>query len=226
MGKHERQSRMMMQGTTGVQSMAQMATPATILPGLDQRQQKAYEFLGTFSSEPDPTTAAINYLFALQAAQMQIQGQPQQMQQMPQMQMQFAPPMDENSRKRSRTDDASGGRHHVPGKAPVVGENGNWKCPSCNNVNFGHRDKCNRCQAPKPEGLDAPEAAYGSMGMQFAMPMMDPSMMMMGGGQAPAPQRKGPPVAGVDGNWKCEECGNVNYAHRTECNRCKAPKPE
>jgi len=225
-----------MSKNTRMHAMAQMASPATMLPGLDQRQQKAYEFLGTFSNEPEPTTAAINYLFALQAAQMQIQGQPQQMQQMQQMpqmqqmqqmQMQFAPPMDENSRKRSRTDDASGGRHHVPGKAPVVGDNGNWKCPSCFNVNFGHRDKCNRCQTAKPEGLDGPEAAYGGgMGMQYAMPMMDPSMMMMGGGQSSAPQRKGPPVAGVDGNWKCDECGNVNFAHRTECNRCKAAKPE
>jgi len=33
--------------------------------------------------------------------------------------------------------------------------------------------------------------------------------------------RSGPPRAGENGNWKCKDCGNVNYARRTECNRCK-----
>jgi len=29
-----------------------------------------------------------------------------------------------------------------------------------------------------------------------------------------------------EGDWTCDdtECGNVNYARRTECNRCKAPR--
>jgi len=32
------------------------------------------------------------------------------------------------------------------------------------------------------------------------------------------------PVDGVDGNWKCVSCGNVNFASRTKCNRCGAEK--
>ena len=28
-----------------------------------------------------------------------------------------------------------------------------------------------------------------------------------------------------DGDWTCNECNNSNFARRTECNRCKAPKP-
>jgi len=34
-----------------------------------------------------------------------------------------------------------------------------------------------------------------------------------------------PPQAGVDGNWKCDACDNVNFARRTECNRCKKARP-
>lgn len=38
--------------------------------------------------------------------------------------------------------------------------------------------------------------------------------------------RPGPPKAGVDGNWACEKCQNVNLSFRVECNRCREPKPE
>lgn len=39
------------------------------------------------------------------------------------------------------------------------------------------------------------------------------------------PRSEGPPVDGVDGNWKCNQCRNVNYQIRDVCNRCQAPKP-
>jgi len=58
---------------------------------------------------------------------------------------------------------------------------------------------CNRCGAGRP--ADA--------GQDFS------------GG---APVKRGP-VAGVDGNWKCPACNNVNYFQRTNCNRCGAAKP-
>jgi hypothetical protein len=38
--------------------------------------------------------------------------------------------------------------------------------------------------------------------------------------------RGGPPKAGVDGNWACKSCENINFASRVECNRCKAQKEE
>merc|ERR1719445_114275 len=38
-------------------------------------------------------------------------------------------------------------------------------------------------------------------------------------------RRSGPPIAGVDGNWKCD-CGNVNFGSRIKCNRCDKPKAE
>merc|ERR1712048_456622 len=40
------------------------------------------------------------------------------------------------------------------------------------------------------------------------------------------PQRhQGRPVVGVDGNWACSQCQNVNYGVREVCNRCQAPRP-
>ena len=34
------------------------------------------------------------------------------------------------------------------------------------------------------------------------------------------------PEAGVDGNWRCSACGNINFPIRENCNRCQAPKTE
>lgn len=93
--------------------------------------------------------------------------------------------------------------------APVAGVDGNWACPHCQNVNFAVRDACNRCQAPKPGAFDAPKRA--------APPAWAPPQQAPGG--------KGGPVAGVDGNWVCIHCQNVNFAVRHACNRCQAPKP-
>ena len=42
-----------------------------------------------------------------------------------------------------------------------LGENGNWRCPACHNVNFSHRSECNRCAAQKPE--DVPGIQCGSV---------------------------------------------------------------
>lgn len=40
------------------------------------------------------------------------------------------------------------------------------------------------------------------------------------------PRGAGGPQPGIDGNWMCTGCKNVNLAFRTECNRCKKPKAE
>jgi len=36
-----------------------------------------------------------------------------------------------------------------------------------------------------------------------------------------SPARRSPPEVGVDGNWACPKCDNVNFGIRTECNLCK-----
>eukprot|EP00435_Cladocopium_sp_Y103_P042295 s1913_g11.t1 len=42
----------------------------------------------------------------------------------------------------------------------------------------------------------------------------------------PEERRSGRPVAGVNGNWACFSCGNVNFPARSHCNLCSAPKPQ
>merc|ERR1740130_1332060 len=37
-------------------------------------------------------------------------------------------------------------------------------------------------------------------------------------------QKGGAPVSGLDGNWSCSSCRNINFAVRTACNRCQTPK--
>jgi len=51
--------------------------------------------------------------------------------------------------------------------APVAGENGNWACEACGNVNFATREVCNRCQAPKPAGAGGFEGMWGPPPAQF-----------------------------------------------------------
>lgn len=97
-----------------------------------------------------------------------------------------------------------------PGGPPIAGVDGNWKCNMCGNVNFAIREACNRCQAPR-SAAEAPTFGAPAFGG------------CTGGGKG---KGKGPPVAGVDGNWACPGCGNVNFAMREFCNRCQAPKPK
>ena len=40
----------------------------------------------------------------------------------------------------------------------------------------------------------------------------------------PRTDRRGLPLKGVDGNWECDKCGNVNFGSRDKCNRCANPK--
>lgn len=35
-----------------------------------------------------------------------------------------------------------------------------------------------------------------------------------------------PDVNGSTGDWKCDKCGNLNFAHRTRCNRCHIEMPQ
>ena len=34
----------------------------------------------------------------------------------------------------------------------------------------------------------------------------------------------GCPEEGINGNWRCFGCNNINFGHRTTCNRCKAKR--
>eukprot|EP00667_Euglena_gracilis_P023666 EG_transcript_26855 len=82
---------------------------------------------------------------------------------------------------------------------------GDWPCsdPACGNMNWARRDSCNRCGLPRA-GAPAVAVAYAP-----------PPRL------APAP----PPASQISpGDWPCESCGNMNWARRTSCNLCQAPR--
>ncbi|KAF4672863.1 hypothetical protein FOL47_011282 [Perkinsus chesapeaki] len=83
---------------------------------------------------------------------------------------------------------------------PRAGENGNWRCSVCGNVNYPSRDRCNG----KGCGRQREEVEA----------------------KAHAPNTRSTRDTGA-GNWVCPACSNLNYAHRTRCNRkqCGLPRP-
>ena len=96
--------------------------------------------------------------------------------------------------------------------APQEGVEGAWRCTGCKNVNFGTRDSCHRCSTPKPP-----------------QHILDERIWAIQSGQAPSARwPNGAPKEGIDGNWACSNCGNVNWVMRTTCHRCDAdiPPPE
>jgi uncharacterized OB-fold protein len=101
--------------------------------------------------------------------------------------------------------------HH---RGPVEGQDGNWKCLSCSNVNFANRTHCNRCGIPKPSD----EQVVTAQTLQAAMPPAAPTPMYGKTGHNKGPQE------GVDGNWKCFMCSNINFATRVKCHRCGTDK--
>lgn len=97
---------------------------------------------------------------------------------------------------------------------------GDWICKACKNHNYANKMQCNKCGAPRNDGVMI-------AGMQQGMMMM-PMMGCMGAqmAQMQNPMGMGGTAArGRVGDWSCPQCGNHNYAQRTVCNRCGAPKP-
>jgi hypothetical protein len=66
--------------------------------------------------------------------------------------------------------------------------NGDWRCPSCANVNFAKRFECNRCHAPRPTSGPGSLAAAGG---KKSVINIDPL-------------KAGPPGRFKEGDWVCE----------------------
>ncbi|CAG0884027.1 unnamed protein product [Cyprideis torosa] len=79
-----------------------------------------------------------------------------------------------------------------------------WICPipKCANLNYARRTSCNRCGKDRPEEAPGPKKTFEI-------------------GKAAAEKSKGLFAAE---DWQCPKCGNVNWARRSTCNLCNAPK--
>lgn len=103
-----------------------------------------------------------------------------------------------------------------PENAPVVDASGfggaqtgygqrefkpNWAClvPECAADNFGRRDACFKCHAPRG---DAPDAEMPTGGWS---------------------QRDRRPQQFKEGDWECS-CGSHNFARRNECFKCRSAR--
>ena len=92
--------------------------------------------------------------------------------------------------------------------------------------NFASRDACFRCHVPKPAAFSG-VAAYGAPAAATAAGYESFYGAAPGGGYGGAPPagRGGGGGEQREGDWPCPQCQVNNYASRTECFRCTAPKP-
>ncbi len=73
-------------------------------------------------------------------------------------------------------------------------DNNDWICSKCSNDNFGWRERCNKCSAPK------------------------------GGNRTQNHKERFNNKNNNSNDWICSKCSNDNFGWRERCNKCSAPK--
>lgn len=76
-----------------------------------------------------------------------------------------------------------------------------WICDECNNFNYESRMKCNRCKIAKA-----------------------PKRISFNGESNNIEELKNLRKYERKGDWTCENCWNLNFAFRLQCNRCQKAK--
>ncbi|KAI9202022.1 uncharacterized protein BJ171DRAFT_516334 [Polychytrium aggregatum] len=101
--------------------------------------------------------------------------------------------------------------------APAGLKPGDWVCSACNYHNFASRRSCFKCYAPSTNASLSPGPGAGSGG-----PPGDSGYY-----NSPAGDRGGYPGGLKPGDWYCpnSNCKFQNFASRTECMRCRSPRP-
>lgn len=127
----------------------------------------------------------------------------------------------------------------------VSRRDGDWDCPKCTNLNFAFRTHCHKCREPRPgyEGQEEADTrpkrpgdwdcACGANNFAFrtscmrcqALPGQGVARGAGGRARSRSRERGGGPGGGRPGDWTCH-CGMLNFAFRTECHKCKQPKPD
>jgi uncharacterized OB-fold protein len=75
-----------------------------------------------------------------------------------------------------------------------------WTCKECTYSNYGSRSECKKCKSNK-NGIK-----LVSINSNIVVPLVVAAPTL------------------PDGKWNCMKCNNINFAVRTECNRCMEPR--
>ena len=82
-----------------------------------------------------------------------------------------------------------------------------WVCASCENVNFSWRKECNSCGKSKDGNVKEYKSSFRNDNRSNN-------------------RRERPRQENHSRNdWECPACNNINFSFRTECNKCRKPKP-
>jgi hypothetical protein len=124
-------------------------------------------------------------------------------------------------------------REYREPREPREAQPGDWDCPECGANNFARRTRCFKCGESAPEevlaarGYEDRDRGYGRGGERDYAPR-ERRDYGRGGDRDYAPRERREYVqreyVAREGDWTCQECGDVNYAFRTECRKCNAPK--